>query len=127
MTVTATIITSLKDNTIVVSSSAIKTNNGVKTVQVVDPNTINQSDPKIKPSIQTVTVTTGISNDTQTEVLTGLNDGDTVITGIVQSGGTTSSSSSSSLINLGGGAATGRTGGAAGGFGGGAARTGAGG
>jgi multidrug efflux pump subunit AcrA (membrane-fusion protein) len=100
MAVSATIIISAKDDVIMVPSTAVKTVNGVSTVSI------------LKDKVATkVTVETGDSNDTQTEIKSGINEGDVVITST--STGTTSktstttktssSSSSSSLFGASGG------------------------
>lgn len=80
MAVNATIITSIKDNVLLVPSGAVTTTNGTSTVRVMRNGTP-----------ETVTVEIGDSNDTQTEIKSGLNEGDEVITGT--SGGTSTTSS----------------------------------
>jgi membrane fusion protein, macrolide-specific efflux system len=86
MTVTADIATTIADNVIAVPMAAVKTNNGAKYVVVASPNgqTTNQ------------TVTTGVSDDTYTQIKSGLTEGTAVVTGSVSSGSSSSSSSSSS-------------------------------
>ncbi len=82
MTVSATIIVSVKDNVLLVPSSAIQTSGGVATVRVLK-----------NGKISSVEIETGDSNDTQTEIVSGLNEGDTVITGMTstQTGSQTTS------------------------------------
>ncbi len=71
MSVNATIITNVKTDILTVPSSAIKSNNGGSSyVQILDA--------VGKP--QSVTVQTGISNDTDTEIISGLNEGNKVVT-----------------------------------------------
>lgn len=84
MAVTAKIITGIKDNVILVPSSAVQTSGGQSSVRVMQNN-----------SPESVTVETGLSNDTQTEVISGVNEGDTVVTGST-SPGTTSSGTATS-------------------------------
>ena len=69
MSVQANIITTTKDNALLVPTSAVTTKNGVSSVRVM------QNNQQV-----VTTVTTGLTTDTQTEILTGLKDGDTVVT-----------------------------------------------
>ncbi|MCL4397909.1 HlyD family efflux transporter periplasmic adaptor subunit [Patescibacteria group bacterium] len=70
MSVTANIITQTKDNALLIPTAAVTTQNGQSTVRVKDGN-----------NIQTVPVTLGVSSDTQTEITSGLTEGQTVIVG----------------------------------------------
>lgn len=70
MSVSATIITSVETDVVLVPSSAISTSNGVSTVTLSKDN---------KETI--TTVETGNSNDTQTVVKSGISEGDTIVTG----------------------------------------------
>lgn len=103
MAVNATIITDIKNNVILVPSGAVQTSNGTSTVRVMKAG---------QPT--SVQVEVGGSNDTQTEILSGVNVGDTVVTGQT-SGATTpgSTGATSPFGNTRGGV------GGAGGFGGG--------
>lgn len=67
MTVTADIVLEQKENTLVVPNEAIKTVKGKKIVSVGRGDTTQQTE-----------ITIGIVTDTETEVLTGLKEGDTV-------------------------------------------------
>lgn len=69
MAATANIITDTRDNVLLVSSSAVKTQNGQSTVQV-----LKNGQP------QSIQVEVGASSDTQTEIISGLSEGDNVIT-----------------------------------------------
>ncbi len=72
MSVTAKIITSIKNDVIMLPSAAVTTGqNGASTVKVMK-----------NGQIQTVNVEVGISNDTQTEITSGVNEGDNVVTGV---------------------------------------------
>ena len=69
MSVSANIIIDSKTDILTIPSSAIKTSNGQSVVQVKKDNQITQ-----------VEVETGISDSTNTEIISGLNEGDIVIT-----------------------------------------------
>lgn len=85
MTVTVNIILSSKSDVLLVNTSAIKAINGESYVQVMASGTPEKR-----------VVTTGDSNDTQTEITSGLDEGETIITQTITTGGTSSSGSSSS-------------------------------
>jgi RND family efflux transporter MFP subunit len=74
MAVTANIIVSTKTDVLIVPSSAVQTQNGVNSVRVMKNNTP-----------QSVTVEVGDSSGTETEIRSGLNEGDEVITGTISS------------------------------------------
>ncbi len=83
MTVNSIIQTNVKQDTLAVPSSAVKTQNGVSYVQVFDPALTDTggisgvvSDIPPVP----VEVKTGISNDTQVEILDGLKEGEQIVT-----------------------------------------------
>jgi macrolide-specific efflux system membrane fusion protein len=83
MAATAKIITSVKDTVLLVPSSAVITQNGESTVRVLK-----------NGQVETVSVEVGNSNDTQTEIISGLSEGDAVITGaLLQTSGTRATSS----------------------------------
>ncbi|MDD2758367.1 MAG: efflux RND transporter periplasmic adaptor subunit [Patescibacteria group bacterium] len=69
MSVTVNIILNSKPDVLMISTSAIKTQNGASYVEVMASGT-----PQKTP------ITTGDSNDTMTEVVSGLNEGDEVVT-----------------------------------------------
>lgn len=71
MSASANIITDTKDNILLVPSTAIQTQNGVVFVQVIKNKQITQVD-----------VTTGLTSDTQTEIVSGINEGDTIVTSV---------------------------------------------
>ncbi len=77
MAVNATIITSIKDNVILIPSAAVQTSNGQSTVRVMRNN-----------QITSLPIEIGESNDTQTEITSGINEGDVVITGTTTPSGT---------------------------------------
>ncbi len=101
MTVNASIQTEVKQNVLVVPTSAVKTKNGVSVVQIFNPAIDDNSDSqgvisKIAPT--SVTVTTGISDSTNIEILSGLSGGEQIVTKTISgssSSKTTTTSSSS--------------------------------
>jgi macrolide-specific efflux system membrane fusion protein len=89
MSATANIILEVKNNVLLVPSSAVQKQNDQNVVQVM----------KGKQG-QTVNIEVGLSSDTQTEILSGLSEGDEVIT----STSSTSSNQSGKSVFSGGGA-----------------------
>ncbi|HYK08998.1 MAG TPA: efflux RND transporter periplasmic adaptor subunit [Candidatus Eisenbacteria bacterium] len=82
MSATANIIILVRPDVLLVPSSAVQTNGGQATVRVLENN---------KPV--NVDVTVGESSDTQTEIVSGLTEGQTIITGTIAPTTTTSSTS----------------------------------
>ncbi len=82
MAANAKIITAVKDNALLVPSTAVQTSNGQATVRVIK-----------NGQIQSVPVGTGDSNDTDTEITSGLSEGDTVVTSIITTAGSKATSS----------------------------------
>lgn len=70
MAVSAKIITSIKNDVVLVPSAAVQTTGGESSVRIMRNGQVTQ-----------VPIETGDSNDTQTEIKLGINDGDTVVTG----------------------------------------------
>jgi multidrug efflux pump subunit AcrA (membrane-fusion protein) len=97
MAVNADIITDVKNDVIVVDSTAVTTTNGESSVQVKKDN-----------KVTTVKVETGISNDSQTEIISGINEGDDVVTSVVNATSTsqTSNNTTSPFSGLGGGSSS---------------------
>lgn len=82
MSVTANIITSVREDVLALPSEAIKTSNNTSYVEVPQSGfTSASSSPVVTlPSTPSrVTVTQGISNDTKTEIINGLSEGDWVV------------------------------------------------
>ncbi len=106
MAVSAKIITKIADNVLLVPTTAIQTSNGQSTVRVIKNN---------QPNF--VNIEVGDSNDTQTEVTSGINEGETVITGTSVAGtGSTNTSPFGAIRGFGGfGGGGGRGGGRGGG------------
>jgi len=96
MTVSASIIVDVRQNALLVPNSAIKANNGAFYVQVVEGgnnlNTANASGLDVSNSLKMRTVEVGASNDTMTEVLSGLKEGEVIVTQTIT--GTSSSTAS---------------------------------
>ena len=112
MSVSAAIITGVEQDVITVPNSAIKTGAGGSYVQVLN------SGQKIP---EQVSVQVGVANNTDTEIVSGLNVGDNVVTKTINS---SSASSTTSSANPGGAAGGIRIPGVGGGGGGGAGRIG---
>lgn len=98
MSVGASIIIDSRQDIIVVPSSAVKTKNNIKYVEVPDENvSVSDSSGTLlsKPPKQQQ-VETGLSDDSSIEIISGLNEGDLIITKTINSSKSTSSSSNSS-------------------------------
>jgi macrolide-specific efflux system membrane fusion protein len=114
MNAQANIITDTRDNVLSVPSAAVQTSStGATTVRVLN-----------NGQITSVPVQVGISSDTDTEITSGLNEGDTVVTSVINPTTTTSTTGTTSVFSALGG---GRGGFGGGGGGGGAVRVGGGG
>jgi HlyD family secretion protein len=85
MAVNAEIITGIKTDVILVSSTAITTGNGTSTIQV-----------KKAGKYTTVEVETGETNDLQTEIVSGISEGDEVVTAVITTGGSQSGTNTTS-------------------------------
>ena len=118
MSVSASIITQVKQDVLIVPNSAVKNQGGSYYVQVLNGGTA--------PVQQNVQI--GIANSTETEITSGINAGDKVVTQTINPSATSSTSTSSSaagglrLPGLGGGGGFGGGGGGARTGGGGGAR-----
>jgi RND family efflux transporter MFP subunit len=89
MSVSAAIITDVKQNVLIVPSGAIKTQNGTSYVEVFNSG---------QTPVQT-TVITGSSNNTETEITSGISAGDKVVTQTINPSATSTASTSSSSSN----------------------------
>jgi len=96
MSVSASIITNAKQDVLVAPSAAVKTSGNAKYVQIL-----------VNAAPQNQDVETGLSNDVLTEIISGLQEGDEVITQTIASGAVTATRSSTSggirIPGLGGG------------------------
>ena len=108
MTVNASIQTDVRNDVLYVPSSAVKTTGGVSYVQVFDPaitatggtaGTVSAILPK------QVEVTTGVSDDTNVEILSGLSEGEQVVSRTITGTTKTTTTSASSLLGGSGGRA----------------------
>lgn len=83
MSATANIITNIKNDVLTVPSTSVQTASGQPTVRVLK-----------NGQMSNVIVETGLTSDTQTEIISGLSEGETVVTSLITS--TSGSSGSSS-------------------------------
>jgi len=88
MTATANIITNTKDDVLLVPATSVQNSNGTYSVQIMKNG---------KP--QSVTVEIGLTSDTQTEITSGLTEGDTVVTATIQPVTSTSTTGTSSVFS----------------------------
>lgn len=92
MAADAKIITDVRDNVILVPSAAVQTANETNSVRIMK-----------NGQVTSVPVNVGLSNDTETEISSGVNEGDVVVTGSTSTSTRTSSSGSSSPFSAFGG------------------------
>lgn len=116
MSVSAAIITDIKQDVLYVPTSAVKTQGDISYVEQFPANTGGSgSSTQIisETAPQQTMVTTGLSDDTDIEIVSGLSEGDKIVTRTISSSAkTTTTTSAPSLFGGGGGT---RTGGNAGG------------
>lgn len=109
MTVNTSIITDVQTDTLMVSNSSIKSStNGNSYVEIFTPtlavssaNSQTGIPSKFSPVQKTVTV--GISNDTNTQILSGLSEGDQVVVRTITAASTAAASAASTRSIFGGG------------------------
>ena len=108
MSVSASVITDVKQDVLTVSNSAVKSQGGTSYVELVSSGSSTQSlvigqstTLSSAPTVQTVQ--TGLSNDSITEITSGLKEGDVVIVRTVASSTQTSTTQSSGVRIQGGG------------------------
>ncbi len=113
MSVSAEIITNVKQDVLMVQSSAIKTQNGSSYVQtfstpLATPATGNQGSPSLTPPTNQ-TVEIGVSDSTNTEIVSGLKEGDIIVTKTITGTTTTTAKTTtpSILSAVGGGGRSG--------------------
>lgn len=116
MTVNASIQTAVRQDVLAVPTSAVKTQNGVSQVQVFEPALTDTGSTqgvvsKVPP--QQIMVEVGITDDTTVEILSGLTQGQQIVTRTSSGAATTQAATQGAPSLLGGGAV--RTG-AGGGF-----------
>ena len=99
MSVSAAIITETKTDVLTVPNSAVKTQNGSSNVEMFDQ---NYSAEEMKQGVTSIvaprsqTVEIGIADDTATEIISGLKEGDQIVIRAVTSSSSSSTKSSSS-------------------------------
>lgn len=103
MAVTAKIITNVKDDVLLVPSTAVQNTGTQPTIRLM-----------VNRQSESVNVEVGDSNDTQTEITSGIKSGDNVITGQTNPTGSTSTQGATSPFSLGGNRGLGGVGGGAG-------------
>jgi len=117
MSVAASIITDIKQDVLLVPSSAVKTSSGSSYVlipnETVNANNTNSTGGNAGVILATAprqqAVQTGLSDDTNTEITSGLNEGDQIIVKTVTSSTSSSKSSSTkSILSTFGGGGPGR-------------------
>lgn len=82
MTVTAAIVSDVRQNVLMVPSSAVKYRGSQAYVETLSPDAA--TDGSVTPDQKDVSV--GVSNDTMTEIVSGLNEGDTIVRQTVTAG-----------------------------------------
>lgn len=71
MTATANIITGVVDNVVMVPSAAVQSNNGITTIRQLINNVLTNTSVEV-----------GKTNGTQTEIISGIKEGDSVVTSV---------------------------------------------
>ncbi len=81
MSVSSNIITAVKQDVLTVPGSAVKTQNGISYVEVFDQPIQNPNSQGITSDVppRQQVVQVGLSNDTETEIISGLKEGDQII------------------------------------------------
>jgi len=88
MSVSTNIITEIKQDVLIIPNSAIKTSNGNSYIEMPGEqvNIKANSSAILKSALRQQAIQTGITNDTSTEIISGLKEGDQIITRTVSSG-----------------------------------------
>lgn len=107
MSVSASIITNVKQDVLVVPNSAVKSQNGSSYVEMFDALLPAPTDG-LMGSISTIppnkiNVMTGLSNDSETEIVSGIKEGDEIVTRTILPTSTKTPTTSSLLGGSGGG------------------------
>ena len=106
MTVNATVQTQTRQNVLMVPSSAVKNRAGQSSVQLFSPPIIDnggtQGNLSVNPP-QSLTVQAGISDDSNSEIISGVNESDQIVVRTISGTATQSTQSAPSLLNAVGG------------------------
>ncbi len=126
MTVSASIITEAKTDVLAVPNSAVKSAGGMSYVEVIDgvteADTRNQDGIPAPQGTRRMTVETGLASDTETEIVSGLEEGQLIVSRTISATAPSAAGGSGrSILQAAGGRAAG-----GGGFGGGTFRAGGG-
>ncbi len=103
MSVSVAIATEVHQDVLVVPNAAVKTRNGTSYVEVVDKSVVESSTAvplDVAPTQQQITV--GISDDQNTEIISGINEGDKIVSKTV-TGSVVTTAQAPSLLNAVGG------------------------
>ena len=106
MSVSAAIVIEAKSNALLVPNSAIKSQGGINYAEIIgddDKNAAlaaNSSGAILKNSPRQQRVEIGLSNDEFTEIVRGLQEGDAVVTRIIQSTSQAAQTQQSSSIRI---------------------------
>jgi HlyD family secretion protein len=108
MSVSAAIITNARQDILVVPNSAVKTQNGTSYVQILDqviPQATGAQGVTSPSTPRSQTIQIGITDDTNTEIVSGLKEGDMVITKTISATSTaaTKTTTPNILQSVGGG------------------------
>ncbi|MFA6524582.1 MAG: HlyD family efflux transporter periplasmic adaptor subunit [Candidatus Paceibacterota bacterium] len=107
MSVSATIITAVKDNVLIAPNSGVKSKNGSSYVEMFSSPLVPPTDGSIGSiSIiipNKISVQVGVSNDSQTEIISGLKEGDKIVTRTILPTTTTTASTPSMFGSSNGG------------------------
>ncbi|MFH0947685.1 MAG: HlyD family efflux transporter periplasmic adaptor subunit [Elusimicrobiota bacterium] len=105
MSVSASIIVDSKQDILVISSSAIKASNGESYILIpaegsYDTAKVGNSSGVVLKTVPTKqTITTGLTDNTSTEILTGLSEGDIIVSRIITSSATQTTTTSQTGAN----------------------------
>jgi len=106
MSVVAAIITDVKTDVLLIENSAIKTDQNGSYVEAPDNETVAGQNSLTGVILRNLPVRkniqTGLANDTSTEVISGLNEGDTIIVRTVASSSVVTASSGASIFQAAG-------------------------
>ncbi len=117
MTANADIVTDIRQDVLVVPASAIKTQGDLSYVEVIDGASVTDSQGiESATAPEMIEVSLGLSGDDTVEILSGLSEGDIIVTRTISASGTkTTTSSTPSLFGTGTTRSAGSTGGFQGG------------